>query len=170
MKHAKTTAIIMAVSMVLCVGTLCLAVMIRNNATLAEENTTLCFATVHSVEITDMGEGVFAEIYTKEYDNPLYLSTNIGEYLPMEVVQSLKNGQSLWFRVENAHDSQIDAVDFIPIVSLKTDEKEIFSLADYNTYMRHSTRPVQIASVVMALLFLLISVVCWTRIRHLKRS
>ena len=62
----------------------------------------------------------------------------------------------------------MDKVDFINIVSLKTETKCVFSLEEYNVYIRNASYPARIASVVLALLFLSVSFWCFLSIKKSK--
>lgn len=125
-----------------------------------DNTTTYYSATVFKVEITNIKEDTFAEIYTKEYESNLRLSTNICENININDVRNLKNGQKIFFRIENLKSEQMNKVEFINIVSLKTEEKDIFTLDDYNNYISAAAYPTRIASIVVALLSLSVSIYC----------
>ena len=62
--------------------------------------------------------------------------------------------------------SQLNSVDFVDIVSLKTETNDIFTLEDYNHFMRVSARPARIADITVALLLLVVSILCFVFIKR----
>lgn len=133
---------------------------------LNENNTTLFTATVNRVDVIDSGDGIFAKIYVNEYDTCLQISTNICKYIEIDDICKLKNGQTIFFRIENIKVEQMNIVEFINVVSLKTNTKDIFSLDEYNKYIYNSAQPTRIASIIIALLFLFTSLFCFLKIKR----
>lgn len=166
MKKPKIKIIIMIVSLLFLVATIGLIIFMSKINKQTEDTTTCYTATVNGVDVTDTGESIFAEIYTKEYDTSLYISTNISKNIRMDDVRDLRNGQTIYFRIENIKVEQMNKVEFIDITSLKTDTKNIFSLKDYNEYMHNFVYPAKIAGIIVALLFLFISLFCYLKIKR----
>lgn len=156
----------MIVSVLLFVVMIGLIISISEIDKQTESTTTLFTATVDGVDITDTGERVFAEIHTKEYDTSLFISANICENIKMDEIRDLKDGQTLFFRIENINVKQMNKVEFINIVSLETNTKDIFSIDEYNEIVSDSAYPARIASIVTALLFLFISLFCFLEIKR----
>lgn len=156
----------MVVFLLLFVATVGLIISMSKIDKQTDATTTLYTATVTGVDITDMGDKASAEIHTREYRTSLYISTNIAKSIKMEDIRSLKDGQTISFRIENIKVRQMNEVEFVNIVSLRTDTKEILSLDDYNKFIYNSAYPARVASVVMALLFLTASLFCWLKIKR----
>lgn len=166
MSKSKIKIVIMIVSMFLFVVTIGLIISMSKIDKHTEDTTTLCMATVSDVDIIDTGKRIFAEINIKEYDTSLQISTNISENIEINDIKDLKNGQTIVFRIENIKVAQMNEVEFINIVSLGTDTKEIFSLDEYNKYIHKSAYPTRIVGIVMAVLFLFISLFCYLKIKR----
>lgn len=161
MNKSKVKIVIMIVSMFLFAATVGLIISMSKIDKQTENTTTFYTATVSDIDITDTGEKIFAEIHTKEYSTSLQISTNISKNIKMDDIRDLKNGQTIFFRIENIKVEQMNKAEFINITSLRTDAKDIFSLEEYNKYIHDSAYPTRIASIVMALLFLFISLFCY---------
>lgn len=166
MKKSKISIVIMVVSLLFFVLTIGLMISMSKIDKQTEDTTTFYTATVVSVDITNTEENIFAEIHTKEYTTSLHISTNISKNIKMNDVRKLKNGQTIFFGIENIKARQMNKVEFVNITSLKTDAKDIFSLEDYNECIHNSAYPARIVSIVMASLFLSISLFCYLRIKR----
>ena len=125
-----------------------------------EKNTTEFMATVTNVETTDTGKNIYVEIYTEEYGDILHISTSVSKKIDMDDINNLQKGQTIIFRIENNMLDQFEKIGFGNIVSLKTSEKEIFSLISYNKYIHDSAFPARIAGIVLISIFLLTSAHC----------
>ena len=134
-------------------------VIIMNTRNPSEANTTQFTATVRGVEID--GEGIHEHciIHSEEYGGKLS-TYNIRGISDTTDFNSLKNGQFVFFRVENIWLDQIEEMRFFPIISIRTEEEEIVSLSDYNEYMDDLRFAPTIAGIVVALIFLLASIHC----------
>ncbi|MCL2462317.1 MAG: hypothetical protein FWF44_06585 [Defluviitaleaceae bacterium] len=98
----------------------------------SEENTTELIATVKNVEIREIGDSEFGEIYTEEYGDGViaFYSGILRETISMDDFNSLQTGETIFFRIENVRLNNLEI--FIPVVSLRTAEKEMISLSSYN--------------------------------------
>ena len=166
MKSQKLKYIIMIASFMLFIGMISLLVFMGDIDRQTDETSTTYTATVTGVEITNTGKDDIVEIFTKEYDNTLHISTNISDNINLNDIKDLEHGQIIWFRIENTMAQNLNKAAFVDIISLKTDEKIIFSLDEYNQYMRISAYPARIAGIVFSLLFLSISVFCFYKIKR----
>ena len=128
-----------------------------------ENTTTLYTATVSRVNIVDTGRKIFTEIHTKEYKNSLLIDTDVNKNINISDVENLQSGDLIFFRIENIKVKQINSVEFINIVSLKTQSKEVFSLEDYNQYIFKSAYPARIICFTLALASLLVSLIFYWR-------
>ena len=167
MKKSKTKMIILLLFFAVMIG---LIISMSKIDKQTEDTTTLYTATVIDVDVTNTGKNNFAEIHTKEYSTSLYISTNISKYIKMDDVKNLRNGQTIFFRIENIKIRQMNNVEYVDITSLKTDTKEIFSLEEYNKYIYNSAYPARIISIVMALLLFSISLFCYLKIKRNKNN
>ena len=130
-----------------------------------ESSTTLYTATVNYVDVESTGKYVFTEIHINEYDTYLLITTSISKRIATDQIKALKKGQVIVFRIENIKVEQMNEVEFINIVSLKTASNNILSLDEYNNYMNSAAYPARVASIVLSLAFLLLSIFCCLRIR-----
>lgn len=133
-----------------------------------EGTTTVYTATIRDVDITDTGKRVFAEIHTNEYTTALQISTNICQNIEIDKLRELGKEEQIFFAIENSKMEQMNQVEFINIISLETSAKGIFSIEEYNTYLHNSAHPARIISIVMALLFLFMSLRCCLKIKEIK--
>ena len=149
----KKPKIIVIIFILLFVATVGVIISMSDIDKQTEEETTFYTATVMNVDVADTGKNIFVKIRTQEFQTYLYISTNIGKSISIEEVRNLKNGQTIFFGIENKYVQQMNKVEFVSITSLKTETKDIFSLEEYNKYIKNSAYPVRIASIVAALLF-----------------
>ena len=131
-------------------GTIGLIVTMSKIDKLEERETTEFVATVTDVKTTNTGKNLSAEIYTKEYDAPLYVSNSVCNRIGVEAIDSLKVDETIFFRIEKIKKAQMNKVAFISIVSLRTDSKSIFALEEYNNFMHISAKPARMASIIVA--------------------
>lgn len=166
MKKPKIKIVIMIVSLLFFVVTIGLLISMSKIDKQTESTTTFYTATVISVAVTDMGENIFAEIHTKEYKTSLYISENISKNIRMDDVRNLRNGQTIFFGIENTKVQQMNEVEFVNITSLKTDTEDILSLEEYNKCIHNSVVPARIAGVIMASFFLFISLLNYLKFKR----
>lgn len=155
----KNTMILSIFFWICTIGMTGLFVLLNNANKLTTQNTSEFVATVERSVITNIGEDLSIEIFTEEYNIPLYVSTNISNKIDVSRIESMTNSDTIIFRVENHLYEQIEAMDFLNIVSLKMSDNDIFSLDDYNMFMHESTKPARIASAILTCLFLILSIV-----------
>lgn len=168
MKKNKTKIIVMFVSTILFIATIGLIISINKIDKQTENTTTSYIATVIDVDITDTGNGVFAEIYTNEYNTTLYISTNICKNIRMDDVKNLEKGETIFFRIENMKVKQMGNVRFVNIISLKTETENIFTLNQYNKSTSNSVFHTRIAGVAMSLFFFFIALFNYLSVRKNK--
>lgn len=152
MYRAKIKAITLITLFLFFVGSVGTMFIIHQAAKQTEDTTTYRSATVQKVSCNDTGKVVYLRIYTQEYYAALLIPPTVSERIDLDVIRDLPSGTEIFFRVENAMLDQIDGVEFVHILSLEADENEIFSLEDYNAYMKEESRPAKIACAVVILL------------------
>ncbi len=118
-----------------------------------EDNTTAYRATVSDVEIISDQSSL---IYIKEYENALLIPDTIMKQIDVYELEELKNGQSIHFRIANYAVDYVNEVEFLDIVSLSTDEKDIFTLEEYNSYISVAALPAKVLSLAFNALLLVI--------------
>ena len=123
-------------------------------------------ATVRRIHINNSVKNKWVQIETEEYDSSLYISVNISKNIDIRKIESLKQGEKIFFRIVDTEAEQLNSVDFVDIVSLKTETNDIFTLEDYNHFMRVSARPARIADITVALLLLVVSILCFVFIKR----
>lgn len=165
MNKLNTKKVIMIISMFLFIVTSGLIITMSKIDKQTEMTTTLYTAKVSRIEIIGTDENMYCEIHTQEYDTTLHISTNIIKNVNEDFLKTIKEGQMISFRIENAKVEQMNKVRFINIVSLKTDTREVFSLEDYNRYINKALLPTRITGVIFLLIFLTTSVCSYIRVR-----
>ena len=130
MKKLKIETVITIVSLLFFVATIGLIISMSKIDKQTENTTTFYTATVTGVDVTNTGENIFAEIHTKEYKTSLHISSNISKNIRMDDVRNLRNGETIFFGIENTKAQQMNKVEFVNITSLKTDTKDILSLEE----------------------------------------
>lgn len=126
------------------------------------ENTTKCYvATVSEVQIDDNGKGRSARIIINEYRNDLILFSMVCTDNVVSDINRLENGQKIYFRIENRYAELINKGEIMPIVSLETETDSIFSLEEYNELIKGTVFPTKVTAVIVTLVFLSISVLCF---------
>ena len=162
MKRRSTKKIIIVVPLLISVVVMGLLVSMSKIDKQTEKATTLFKATISDISVTNTGKRTFVEIYTKEYKTVLYIANSVCKHIEIDEIKSLKKGQIVNFRIENAKVEQMNQVEFINIVSLGTDFEECFSLEDYNEYIFESAIPSRVIGVVISSASLIVSIIfCW---------
>lgn len=169
MKNIKTAKIIMIIAFSLSVVFFILLISMRNIDRQTENTTTLFAATVEKTVINTATDKPHAEIHTVEYGNWFYITQNIGSNINIDDLKTLEKGEKIYFRIENKKTKDINNVIFIDIVSLKTDDKNIFTIEDYNKYMHDAAVAPRIAGIVLSLSLFCVSFCCFIRIIRIKR-
>ena len=155
----------LVISIIFFVGFLVIFLAVISDYKQSNETTTLYTATVSRVDIADTGTQLFVNIYTNEFDNYFSISSNITKNISIDSIEEIKNGQKIYFRIKNTIVKDIDKVIFLPINSLSTETKNIFSLEDYNKYLQKESYPARIVCIIMAIIFLGIAILSYIKIR-----
>ena len=157
-RYKKIMMIVSILLVVLSGGMIGIVIMI-NTTEYSEINTTEFTATVRGVEIKGEDTHTHYIIYSEEYGDKLntYNIRRIGDISDFD---NLKKGQTVFFRMENIWLNQYEDMTFFPIISIRTEEKEIVSLSDYNSEKEALRFAPTIAGVVVALIFLCLSLYC----------
>ncbi len=153
MKRLNIKLVMLVISIIFSIGSIELIIMMCQSYKQTEDTTKSYSATVKSVSIKGTGEDVSAEIYTEEYDTALYILSHISRNINMNEVRALKSGQRIVFSIQNIKADQMNEVSFIDLTSLKTESKDIFSLEDYNSYIKSTAFFPIIAGVAVAVFF-----------------
>lgn len=168
MSDAKRIRPLLLLSIVLFLGIMSVLIFMAPIDQLTEGNTIELEASITSVEITDTGKNIYVKIYTEEYSDPLYISTAVSKNIDINSVNELQTGQTIIFRIESNMLEQLQGTAFGNIVSLKISDQEVFSLTQYNRYMRAAALPARVTGVVFALILLLIIVCCVLQLKRKK--
>lgn len=170
MNKTKTKQVIIIASVFFLLVTIGLIISMSKIDKQTAETSTFYTATVSNVDITDTGKNISAIIQTKEYKTDLHISVNICKAINMDDVRALKDSQQISFTIENIRATQMDSVEFLPITSLKTATKEIFSLEDYNGYTQTAAYAPRNTAIIFASGCLLVAVYSFIKIRKDKNS
>lgn len=167
MRKIKKTVITLVFSIIFFIGTIGILIWMIPVDKQTENITVFYSGTVSKIQVTHTGEDTYVQISTAEYDTSLYLLPIICKNINVDDVSCLQKGQKIFFRIENFKAYQMnEEVEFINIVSLSTEEKDIFTLDDYNNYIRKSANSARIAAIAVVVLLLLVTVFCAFSIRH----
>lgn len=159
MKSFKLTMIVLIVSSVLLFGLICIFISMNTIANLTEQTTVELVGTLTKVKVVDTGNNIYIEIHTEEYDDKLYISTNIAKQININEFNNLQEGQLVFFRVKDSA-SQLEENELINVLALKTSDVVFFSINDYNEYIRQATFPARIMCLLLMVIFLLIIIRC----------
>jgi hypothetical protein len=151
MKRKKLIVFVLSFSFVLFFGMLGNVIIMNTKEKSSEVNTTEFTATIKSIEIDGEGTNEYCIIFSEEYGNKLS-TYNIRKISEISDFNRLESGQTVFFRVENIWLNQFEEMTFIPIVSIRTGEKEIVSLNNYNEYMDDLRLAPTIAGIAVALI------------------
>lgn len=141
-------------------GMISLIIMMNNSEKPSEKNTTEFTATVIYVEMGGTGAEKYGVIYTEEYSSTKLNIFNIKRIGDTNDLQNLQTGQTVFFRINNVWLDQFEEMEFVDIISLRTEEKEIFSLSNYEEYISQQRFAATIVGIVVTLIFLLASIHC----------
>lgn len=163
MKHKKLTIFLLVLFVILFFGMLGNIVAVGNTTREFSEATTTEFAaTVVSVRV----HGEHVVIYSEEFGGRL--STHqIRNLSDISDFTDLKNGQTVFFRIENIWLEQLEEMLFFPIISIRTEEAEIVSLSSFTEQWADSRTTLRNTAIVFSLIFLSLAVFFAIR---LKRS
>ena len=134
MRRRKAILFVLCFSLLLLIGMTANIFTINSIEEVTETNTTAFMATVSSKTSSDDKATVERNIiYTEEYYDKIRMDS-IYKNLDVSDLESILPGQIVYFRIMNAWLDQFEEMDFVYIVSLKTEEKEIVTLSCYNEY------------------------------------
>lgn len=122
-----------------------------------DKTVTVYSTTVSDVGIIDHEKSFSVYIFSKEFP-PLYIAITPDQTACLEDVRALQPGQTIVFSVENYRNEKVNQALFVPIVSLKTEQKDILTLENYNEMTHRTFIPMRISGVVAATVFLLLAV------------
>ena len=168
MKRFNTKKFFVFLFMLFFVGMVGIFIVMNGEDKHTDKTTTLYTATVRKVQIDDKGDKISAEIYMNEYVSCFMIGSSIMENIEIADIQDLKIGETIFFRLENKNAIQLDEAWVWLITSLSTNDREVFSLSDYNKYMSEAMIGPRIMCIVMAVVFLSISLMLYSKIRKDK--
>lgn len=147
------------ISLIFFCGIIGIIITLNSIDKLAVKNTTEFNAIVKKIEITEAGENLYINIYTKEPEKTLNISTSVSRKISRSDIESLQEGEVIVFRIENNMIKRFENNGFGSVVSIKTDEKEILSLDDYNVFIHDSVSIARKVAMFFSLVFLLIFII-----------
>ena len=146
----KLIFILTFLTLVLFIGSIGLLIFVNAADEYTEDNTVEYAATISQVKPASFGD--YIEIQTNEHTSLLYISEHISPYLNEKQINNLEQNEAIYFRIDSRKNSQLDNVEFVDIVALRTDSEVVFSLSNYNDYIHTAFQPTRIAGVVIAAL------------------
>ena len=152
MLFRRSASFFRVVCVLFMVGSIGLFVIIDSLDNQSKKNTTELSGTVKKVEFINTEKELHYLIYIEERELILNVSTNISKKINGKLINDLQKGDIVFFRVENEYLSKSDA-SFINIVSLKTNNNEVYSLSDYNQHISKSVKKVRIVPIVLFVFF-----------------
>jgi len=151
----KKGKILTAIFSLLFVGMLGILFIISDADNQTEQNTKSFAATVSEIQVTNIGDGRYIDVFTEEHKTSLFISSELSKEID---ISDLQKGEKIVFRIANKKASLFDQVAFIDIVSLESEHKTYISLSDYNAHTKSSIAPARIAATVLAVVFLSVAV------------
>ena len=152
----KMMIVVLILAAVFFIGTVGVLVHIDRDGKLSVENTALYTVTVRGVQITGTSQLPSVEIDTEEYTNSLYVAATVVKNIDLRLLEKIKPGQKVFFRIKTSKCGLLNNAEFIDVVALKTNEADIFNLPQYNRFFNQAAYPAKISGVVVAGLFLLL--------------
>lgn len=160
MKKRKLIIIPLILSLVIFLAMIVLLISTYSIDKLKENDITECMATLTDAEIIGSEDNMYLTIHTEEYGDKLFVSSGIIKKIDLNDISNLEKGQRISFGVESSMLEELTETGYAAVVCLKTEDKEIFSLSNYNENMHNSMISARATAMVVALIFLLLSVHC----------
>ena len=131
------------------------------NAESTEENTTEFSAVVNDVQKQNVRDCVLS---STQSDNVLRLTLDdVKTITGLDATQILKNGETVYFRIQNKwipQGPQAVSLPFVPIVSLRTETQDIMTLEEYNNWERASRMTTTYAATAVCVMSVIAIVTC----------
>lgn len=159
MKRKKLTIAIGIISLLMLGGIIANIFIMHTNESLSETNTTEFSGTVKNVATMGTGNDEYGIICTGEYESRLHIY-HINDFINTNDFISLQPGQMIYFRIENTWLDTFGEMNFVHIVSLRTNERDLISLNNYNNLMDKQQLIAIVVSIIAAILFLFIFIYC----------
>ena len=163
----RITIVVLIFLWLFCFGMMGLVFIMNAVETLSEENTTEFTATVKSVEMKGEGTHEYGIVYSEEYGDKLS-TYSIRGIIDISDLKNIKASQIVFFRVQNIWIGQWEEMSFIPIVSLRTEEKELASFRQYNEHTASSLLLATITASVISLILFLVAMHCTLRLKGIN--
>jgi len=146
------------VTIILFGGLIGLLIMTKDVDKRTSNDTTEVEATVRNVIIKETSSGKSFKIEVEEYNASLYLPKSMENYISEKLLYEISEGEKIRFRVQNEYLEYLEEDTFINIVSLETEERQIFSLEAYNEYVHVEAKPARIACLFLGVVFLVCAI------------
>ena len=108
----------------------------RIKMVLLREATKKIIATVQYVNEVCTDDDTYLEISTNEFEAKLRIRSEVCNNIHTDDIESLKKNQKIFVRIEKIYVEELETDSYINLVSLSTEEEQIFTLDEYNTYVR----------------------------------
>ncbi len=105
---------------------------------LTEETTSKLNATVAYVREVCIDDETYLEINTNEFDAKLQVIPEVCTRIYTNNIESLQKNQKIFFEIETTYLEELETDSSIDLVSLSTEEEQIFTLREYNKYVSRS--------------------------------
>ena len=133
--------------------------------------TTEFSAVVNDVQKQNVRDCVLS---STQSDNVLRLTLDdVKTITGLDATRILKNGETVYFRVQNKwipQDPQAVGLPFVPIVSLRTETQDIMTLEEYNAWARASRMTTTYAVIAVCTMLVIIIVTCTVFLIRRKRK
>lgn len=122
------------------------------------KNTTELTGTVANISIIDLGKDTYVQIYVDEYLSHLHIAPSVCLNIDLKNISDLQVGDTVTFRIENDMLEILNTNDYIcSVFALKTAEKEIFTLNQYNEYIKHASFPARLINIFLIIILIIFS-------------
>lgn len=134
-----------------------------------KDNTTEFSATIDYITTSNTSDK-YADIYTNEYPFSLHITSNVLKKLNIDELCSLPKGTNIFFRIENESTKIMYQSQFCPIISLKINDTDMFSLDDYNNWQKEALSHINVVTFSIALILLCCCCIFLYRINLYKKG
>lgn len=164
--RSKCKLIIFCGLVLILIAAICLLVFVEFAGRLDESDTTQLVATVTEVICDDFENQDNIKIYTEEYNNSFLISSIVTSNIDFDTYKAItmiQKGEKICLKIEKNKDAHINKVDFIDVVSLSTEETEIFSIDDYNEYHHKASLPGKLMCTLLIISSIILLIIMWIK-------
>lgn len=169
MNKKKLTILLFTISLLMCIAMIAVTVSINERERISVSNSTEFKGTVVSTKIGEDNNDLLGEIQIEELDTVLCVNW-IKTMDVTEIFSELRDGETIYYRIENGWLKKLDSMQFVYIVSLKTENENIFSIDDYNSIYGRARSRIRIATSIIAIGCAGICIYCIFQLKKMRKN